>query len=96
MITITNLYLVFPFASRALNPKDQLLGGLGLLSQDRFRLTAETLLLTVISSSTLGLLRLGRLLILSHLELIVLVAPRTVGVAGLGYVNHCLAELGLL
>jgi len=88
--------LVLPFASRALDPQDQLLGGLRLLSQDGLGLTTETLLLTIVPSPTLGLLGLSRLLVLGHLELVVLVAPRTVGVAGLGDVNHRLAGLGLL
>ena len=39
-------------------------------------------------TSSLGLLGLGRLLVLSHLHLDVLLAPGAVGVAGLGHVNH--------
>merc|ERR1711902_261841 len=61
--------LMFPLASGALNPQDQLLGGLSLLPQDRLGLTAETLLLTVVPPSALGLLGLSRLLVLGHLEL---------------------------
>merc|ERR1719442_40887 len=88
--------LMFPLASGALDPKDQLLGGLGLLPQDGLRLTTEPLLLTVVPPSALSLLGLSRLLVLGHLERVVLVAPRAVGVAGLGDVNHRLAGLSLL
>ena len=41
---------MFPLASGALDPQDQLLGGLGLLPQDGLGLTAEPLLLTVVPS----------------------------------------------
>ena len=43
------IYLVFPLALSALELEDKLLGGLGLLPQDRFGLTSESLLLAVIS-----------------------------------------------
>ena len=42
-------HLVLPLALGALQPEDQLLGGLGLLPQDRLGLTSESLLLAVIS-----------------------------------------------
>ena len=48
-ITIYANYLVFPLALSTLQLEDQLLGGLGLLSQDGFGLTSESLLFTVIS-----------------------------------------------
>ena len=41
-------YLVLPLALRALQPQHQLLGGLGLLSQDRLGLTSEPLLFAVV------------------------------------------------
>ena len=41
-----------------------------------------------IPPSTLSLLGLGRFLVLSHLELLVRVAPRAVGVTALGHVHH--------
>jgi len=40
--------LVLPLACRALEPQDQLLGGLCLLPQDGLGLTSETLLLTIV------------------------------------------------
>ena len=80
--------LVLPLADAALHPKDELLGGLGFLPQDRLRLTTEALLLAVVPPPTLGLLRLGGLLVLGHLELAVLVALGTVSVPRLGDVNH--------
>ena len=40
--------LVLPLALSALQPQDQLLGGLGLLSQDGLRLTSEALLFAVV------------------------------------------------
>ena len=42
-------HLVLPLALGALQPEDQLLGGLGLFSQNRFGLTSKSLLLSVIS-----------------------------------------------
>ena len=47
-VATPNPYLMFPLASGALNPQDQLLGGLGLLPQDGLGLTAEPLLFTVV------------------------------------------------
>ena len=41
-------HLVLPLALSALQPQDQLLGGLGLLPQDGLGLTSESLLLTVV------------------------------------------------
>ena len=41
-------HLVLPLALGALQPQHQLLGGLGLLPQDRLGLTSESLLLTVV------------------------------------------------
>ena len=76
--------LVLPLACRALEAQDQLLGGLCL----GLGLTSETLLLTIVPTPTLGLLGLSGLLVLGHLELVVLVAPGTVGVTGLGDVHH--------
>merc|ERR1719471_31770 len=80
--------LVLPLALSALQPQDQLLGGLGLLSQDGLGLTSESLLLTVVPAPALGLLRLGGLLVLGHLHLGVLVALGAVGVTTLGHVHH--------
>jgi len=80
--------LVLPLADGALDPEDQLLGGLGLPPQDGLGLTAEALLLAIVPPSALSLLTLGRLLVLGDLELAVLVAPGTVGVPCLGDVHH--------
>ena len=63
--------------------EDQLLGGLGLLTQDGLGLTTEALLLSVVTPLALSEDRLLRLLVLRHLELLVLVAVRTVSPAGL-------------
>ena len=41
-------HLVLPLALGALQPEDQLLGGLGLLPQDGLGLTSESLLLAVV------------------------------------------------
>ena len=41
-------YLVLPLALSTLQPQNKLLGGLGLLSQDRLGLTSESLLLTIV------------------------------------------------
>merc|ERR1719461_1290022 len=80
--------LVLPLALGALQPEHQLLGGLGLLPQDGLGLASEALLLTVVPASALGLLGLSGLLVLRHLELLVRVAPRAVGVTALGHVHH--------
>merc|ERR1719378_1615803 len=80
--------LVLPLALSALQPQDQLLGGLGLLPQDGLGLTSEPLLLAVVPAPALGLLRLGGLLVLGHLHLDVLAALGAVRVAGLGHVHH--------
>jgi len=58
---------MLPLALRALNPQNQLLGGLGLPPEDRFGLSSEPLLLPVVPSPTLSLLTLSRLLVLCHL-----------------------------
>ena len=61
--------LMLPLALGALDPQDQLLGGLCLLPQDGLGLTAETLLFPVVPPPSLGLLRLGRFLVLSYLNI---------------------------
>jgi len=76
--------LVLPLADGALHPEDQLLGGLGLPSQDGLGLTAEALLLAVVPSSALGSLTLSRLLVLGDLHLAVLVAPGAESLSSLG------------
>jgi len=81
-------HLVLPLADRALHPEHQLLGGLCLLPQDRLGLTSKALLLAIVPPSALGLLGLGRFLVLGHLELAVLVALGAVGVSSLGHVHH--------
>jgi hypothetical protein len=54
-----------------------------LLTQNGLGLTAKTLLLSVVTTLALSEDRLLRLLVLRHLELLVLVAVRTVRPAGL-------------
>ena len=51
-------------------------------------------MLNCIPASALGLLGLGGLLVLRHLELLVRVAPRAVGVTALGHVHHLEAGVG--
>merc|ERR1719192_418896 len=80
--------LILPLAISALQPQHKLLGGLRLLPQDGLRLTTESLLLAIVPASTLGLLGLGRLLVLGHLHLHVLVALGAEGVTTFGHVNH--------
>ena len=101
-------HLVLPLALSALQPQDQLLGGLGLLPQDGLGLTSESLLLAVVPeqidirinnvvlasnnlpTTTLGLLGLGGLLVLGHLEWLVgqALGVGAVRPAELGHVHH--------
>ncbi len=71
------------FASRALHPEGDFFGGFGLLMEDRLGLTAETRLLHVISSSSLGASTFLTLLKLSHLVVGVLLAFLAMSLAGL-------------
>merc|ERR550532_2776824 len=82
--------LVLPLALGALQPQHQLLGGLGLLPQDGLGLTTESLLLAIVPTTTLGLFRLGRLLVLGHLEELVgqTLLVGTVRLTQLGNVHH--------
>merc|ERR1719270_1038071 len=80
--------LILPLALSTLQPQNQLLGGLGLLSQDRLGLTSKSLLLTIVPTSSLSLLGLSGFLVLGHLHLGVLVALGAVGVTTLGHVHH--------
>lgn len=68
-----------------LETEHNLLGGLGLLSKNRLRLSTETLLLSIVPTSTLSELGLLRLLVLSHLELLMVptLIIRTVRPTGL-------------
>ena len=50
--------LLLSHALQALETRDQLLGGFGLLPEDELGLTLETLLLSVVTPSTLGELEL--------------------------------------
>jgi len=67
----------------ALDSKSNLLGLLGLLSEDGLGLTTETGLLVPISASTLRLLRVLALLVLSNLEFHVLLAVLAISVLSL-------------
>ena len=58
-----------------------------LLPQNRLGLTTETLLLTVITSTTLGELWFLGLFVLSHLKLLVCIAGRAVSLPFLGNVH---------
>lgn len=83
--------LSLALALDALKTQDNLLGGLSLLVEDRLGLTTVTLLLTVVSSLTLG--EIGGLtsLVLGHLVLGVTAAllAFAISTAGLGNVHHC-------
>ena len=81
-INFLPIYLVFPLALSALELEDKLLGCLGLLPQDRFGLTTESLLLAVISD----ILRSQDLLItfLSSLN-ISFSPPSSLSLLGLGW-----------
>merc|ERR1719273_558037 len=80
--------LMLPLALGALQPQHQLLSCLCLLPENRLGLTTESLLLTIIPTSSLSLLRLGRFLVLGHLELLVSVALPAVCAALFGDVDH--------
>ena len=80
-------------ACTALQTKYQLLGSLGLLTQNRLGLTTKTLLFSVVTPFALGEDRLLGLLVLGHLELLMLVAMRTVGPAGFWDVDHFVSML---
>ena len=75
-------------ACTALQTKYQLLGSLGLLTQNRLGLTTKTLLFSVVTLFALGKDGLLGLLVLGHLELLMLVVVRTVGPAGFWDVDH--------
>ena len=76
-------------AAHALQPKHDLLRGLGLLVEHGFGLTTITALLTVVSSLSLGEQRSLTSLVLGDLVLGVLAAllALAVGLAGLGNVD---------
>merc|ERR1712189_126001 len=80
--------LLLIFTVSGLHLEHNLLGGLGLLVEDRLGLTTITALLSVISSSTLAEWRLLALLVLGHLEVLVLSGGRAVGLSSLWYVYH--------
>lgn len=77
-------------ASSALQTKDDLLGGLGLLVEDRLGLTSITSLLAVITTLTLGEETGGSSLVLGNLVEGVLTALREIAqsATGLGNVHH--------
>jgi hypothetical protein len=82
--------LALGLALDALQTEDDLLGGLGLLVEDRLGLTSVTGLLTVVSALSLGEQRGLASLVLGDLVLGVLAAllALAVGVTGLGNVDH--------
>ena len=57
-------HLVLPLALGALQPEDQLLGGLGLLPQDGLGLTSESLLLAVVP----GMIRINFVSYIRYIE----------------------------
>ena len=81
--------LLLGLARRALQSKDDLLGGLGLLVEDGLGLTSVTGLLSVISPLSLGHQRVFTLLVLGDLVRLVLLAllALAVGPSGLGNVD---------
>lgn len=58
--------LLTGFAFGALHSQDDLLGGLGLLTQDGLRLTSEALLFSVVTTTSLGSAGFLALLVLGH------------------------------
>ena len=74
--------LLTPLALSALETQHQLLGRLGLLPQDGLGLTSETLLLTIVTSTTLSEFGFLRLFVLRHLELFMLVATGAISLPG--------------
>jgi len=82
--------LILSLAVGALQPEDDLLGGLGLLSEDGLGLSTVSLLLAVVTTLALGLQRVLTLLVLRHLVKRVLPAfgGGTESAASLGNVNH--------
>jgi hypothetical protein len=76
------------FALGALDLEDDLLGGLGLLSEDGLSLTTETLLLGIVTSLTLSDKRSLTSLVLSDLVARVLLASLAIGVSRLWNADH--------
>jgi len=72
----------------ALHPQHNLLGGLGLLSEDGFRLSTITLLFPVVTTTTLGSTAFLRLLVLRYFVDLVGFAFLAVGTTTLRYVHH--------
>jgi len=83
-------HLILSLAVRALQPEDDLLGGLGLLSEDGLGLSTVSLLLAVVTTLALGLERIFTLLVLRHLVKRVLPAfgGGTESAASFRNVNH--------
>lgn len=71
----------------ALHTQHNLLGGLGLLPEDGLGLTTETLLFTIVTTTTLGGTALLRLLVLGHLVQLVAPALLAEGLTLLGNVH---------
>jgi hypothetical protein len=73
----------------AFHTEHNLLGGLGLLTEDRLGLTSEARLLSVVTATTLGKTRLLALLVLRDLVVGVLATLAWAeSTAGLGNVDH--------
>lgn len=91
MLATLQRQLQLGLALDALQSQHNLLGGLGLLVEDRLGLTTITGLLSVVSSLSLGEERGLAGLVLGHLVLGVLAAllALAVGVSGLGNVDLC-------
>lgn len=71
----------------AFHTEHNFLGGLSLLSEDGLRLTTETFLFTIVTTTTLGCLSLLGLLVLRNLVHLVYLALLAVGTALLGHVH---------
>lgn len=81
-----DLFAVFTF--RAFHTQYNFLGGLGLLPEDGLRLTTETLLFPVVTSSTLGSVTFLRLFVLCYLMEFVYLAFFAKGTTLFRYVHH--------
>jgi len=90
MLATLDGHLVLALAIGALQTEDDLLGGLGLLSEDGLGLSSVSLLLAIVTPLALGLERVLAFLVLRHLVQRVLSAfgRGAEGTAGLRYVHH--------
>merc|ERR1711970_244445 len=90
MLASLDRHLILTLAVGALQPENDLFGGLCLLPEDRFRLTAISLLFAVVTAFPLGRQRVFTFLILRNLMQRVFSAfgGSAKGTTGLGDIHH--------